>query len=303
MYVEVKENYDIKNLTSFKIGGRAEKLYFPKSQQELVFLLKTLNNPIILGNWSNVLISSNGIKGNVISTSKLNKIEINGQNIIAECGVKGPALSKFATEHELSGFEFMSGFPGSVGGNIYMNASAHNQCISDFLLSINVFDLERKEEITIDKKVLNFSYRTSVLQKKPYILLCAEFELPQEKKENILSAIQKNLAFRKTFQPNLTNPNAGSIFKNPEDMSAGKLLDSVGAKDFSFGGAKVWKKHANFIVNDSKNATSTDVLEIMYKMFTAVKDKYEICLRPEVKYYGEKTPREEYICNILYNQN
>lgn len=301
MYIEVKESYDVKNLTSFKIGGRVDKLYFPKNQNEFIYLLKTVHNPIILGNWSNVLISSKGIRGSVISTSKLINIEVDGTRINAECGVKGPKLAQIALENKLTGFEFMSGFPGSVGGNVYMNASAHSQSISDFLVRISVFDLEKKEVLTIDKKTLNFAYRTSILQKKPYILLSAEFELYQTEKVRIESFISKILNFRKASQPNLSIPNAGSVFKNPEDASAGLLLDKAGVKHFKSGDAAIWSKHANFIVNNG-NATSSDVLELMFKMYTAVNDKFKIRLCPEVKYFGEKTQREEDICNIMYNQ-
>lgn len=301
MYIEVKEDFSIKNLTTFKIGGRVKKLYYPNNQQEFVYLLKTLNSPIILGNWSNVLISSTGIIGNVICTSKLNRIEVDETKITAECGVKGPALAKVASENELSGFEFMAGFPGSVGGNIYMNASAHAQSISDFLVCIQVFDMSKKETLTIEKKVLDFAYRSSVLQRKPYILLSAEFDLKKTEKAQILGLIKRNLLFRKSYQPSLSKPNAGSIFRNPENESAGRLLDKSGVKHFQVGDAKIWKKHANFIVNTGE-ATSSDVLELMFQMYNAVKDKYKIRLEPEIKFFGEKTIREEYICNILYNQ-
>lgn len=301
MDIELKENYPIKNLTSFKIGGEVEKLYFPKTQQEFVYLLKTLDNPIIFGNWSNVLISSEGIKGNVISTAKLDKIEFRGTEIFADCGVKGPLLAQKALEHSLGGFEFMIGFPGSVGGNIYMNASAHAQSISDFLVSVCVWDKRKKEVLVLDKKALDFGYRTSVLQQKPYILLSAEFDLKKVKKEESEFLINRNLDFRKSFQPTLANPNAGSVFRNPENDSAGRLLDKAGVKDFQVGGAKVWGNHANFIVN-SGNATSTDVLELMLKMYEEVKNKYTVELSPEIKFFGVKSKREEEICNILYSQ-
>ncbi len=301
MYIEVKENFPVKNLTSFKIGGAVEKLYYPKNEQEFVYLLKTLNNPIVMGNWSNVLISSNGIRGNVISTAKLDKISVEGNNIIAECGVKGPKIAQVAVENGLGGFEFMSGFPGTIGGNVYMNASAHQQCISDYLLRVHVFDMNKKELLTIEKQTLNFAYRSSILQKKPYILISAEFELPKKEKQEMETFIQKIFSFRKANQPTLAVPNAGSIFKNPEDMSAGLLLDKAGVKNFSVGGAKIYDKHCNFIIN-SGNATSTDVLELMFKMYKSVLDKHKIKLYPEVRYFGEKSRREEEICNILYNQ-
>lgn len=300
MYIEVKENFSVKHLTSFKIGGEIDKLYFPKTQPEFIYLLKTLHAPVILGNWSNVLISTAGIKGNVICTSKLNNIEVKGTKLMAEAGVKGPLLAQVALQNELTGFEFMIGFPGSVGGNIYMNASAHSQCISDFLTNISVFDMNKKEVIDIDKQTLGFAYRTSLLQKMPYILISAEFDLKKSSAVQIEAAIKRNLDFRQANQPSLSIPNAGSIFKNPENDSAGALLDSIGAKEFKMGGAKVWANHANFIVN-ANNATSNDVLELMFKMYMAVKDKYQIRLKPEIRFFGEKTQREEDICSIMYS--
>lgn len=301
MDIELKKNCSVKNLTALKIGGEAENLYFPKSQQEFVHLLKTLHKPIIFGNWSNVLISSLGIEGDIISTAKLDKYEIRGTKVIADCGVKGPLLAQMVSEASLSGFEFMIAFPGSIGGNVYMNASAHGQCISDFLVSVCVFDMGKKEVLVLDKKDLGCDYRTSILQKKPYVLLSAEFDLKKVDKDEIQELISRNLEFRKIHQPTLATPNAGSVFKNPENDSAGRLLDKAGVKDFKVGGASVWDGHCNFIVN-SDNATSRDVLELMLKMHNAVKDKYTISLVPEVKYFGKKSKREEEICNILYSQ-
>lgn len=301
MDIEFKENYSLKNLTSFKIGGSAQRIYFPKTQQELIHLFKTLKNPLIFGQWSNVLISTHGIKGNVISTSKLDKIEIRGTKVLVDCGVKGPMLAQKTAESGLGGFEFMIGFPGSIGGNIYMNASAHAQYISDCLLSVCVFDTAKKEILTLAKKDLMFDYRHSILQKKPYIVLSAEFELKKTPKEQIEGLISRNLEFRKTHQPSLAQPNAGSVFKNPPNDSAGRLLDKAGVKGMSIGGASVWENHANFIVNNSE-ATSQDVLELMLKMFEEVKNKYTLELTPEIKFFGEKSKREVEICNILYKK-
>lgn len=300
MDVEVKENYSVKNLTSFKIGGEVEKLYFPKTQQEFIFLLKTLKNPLIFGNWSNVLISSNGLKGDVISTSKLVNFEFKGTKLFTDCGVKLAKLAQEACAKSLSGIEFMIGVPGSIGGAVYMNAGAHSQSVSDTLTSVCVFDTERQEVLVIEKKDMEFAYRTSVLQKKPYILLSAEFDLKKADKAQIEVLMKRNLDFRKSHQPSLAISSAGSVFRNPENDSAGRLLDKAGVKEFTEGGAKIWDNHANFIIN-SGNATSSNVLELMFKMYNAVKDKYTIELKPEIKYFGNKTKREEEICKI-YNQ-
>ena len=300
MNIEFKENYSIKNFTSFKIGGEVKRIFFPKNKEEFTYLLKTLDNPIIFGQWSNVLISSSGIKNDVISTAKMDGYEIDETKVIAMCGVKGPRLAQITSEQGLSGFEFMIGFPGSIGGNIYMNASAHTQAISDRLVAAEVFDVEKKETLVLKKEDLEFGYRTSILQRKNYILISAEFELEKSPKDRIKKLLARNLEFRKSYQPSLSNPNAGSIFKNPENDSAGRLLDKAGAKDFKVKGAQVWEKHANFIVNKDC-ATSFDVLSLMKKMKDLVEEKYTISLKPEIKYFGEMTPQEREIWEELWN--
>ena len=300
MQIEFKENYEIKKHTSFKIGGIVDKVWFPKNQKELVFLLSQLDDYILLGNCSNILFLSNGYEGNVILTTEMRKFEVNGTNVIADCGVKGPLLAQKTCENGLSGFEFMIGFPGSIGGEIFMNASCHGQCISDNLLRCCLFDKETKQVVYKDKNEMAFAYRSSILQGGKYILLGAEFELKKEKKENIQAQLDKNLAFRKKVQPSLAIPNAGSVFKNPINDSAGRLLDSIGAKSFENSGAKVWDNHANFIVNKG-NAKTEDILELMVKMFNAVKETYKIELKPEIIFIGNKTEKEEELCKIIYH--
>lgn len=299
MQIEFKENYEIKKHTSYKIGGKVNRVYLPKNKEELVFLLTDLEDYILLGNCSNVLFSSNGYKGNLILTTQMKNFEIDGTYVAADCGVKGPLLSQKACEASLSGFEFMIGFPGTIGGEVYMNASCHGQCISDNIIRCCLFDIERKEVIYKEKSEMGFEYRKSILQEGKYILLGAEFELEKASKEEIQARMDKNLAFRKDKQPSLACPNAGSVFKNPENDSAGRLLDSIGAKSFESERVMVFDKHANFIVNKG-NANSEDVLELMVKMFTAVKENYNIELKPEIIFIGDKTEKEEELCKMLY---
>lgn len=298
MNIEVIENFNAKNLTSFKVSGEIKRAFFPKNIEEFAFLLNELENPLILGNCSNVLISSYGYNGDVIFTSKCNKIEVNGTNIYVECGVKGPMASKIACENSLSGFEFMIGFPGSIGGEVYMNASAQKQAISDYLISAKVFDPEKKEILELSKKQLEFDYRSSICQRKNYVVLSANFELAEDSKENIDAKMQYNLDFRRNHQPSLSLPNCGSVFKNPQNDSAGRLLDNVGAKEFSFGGAKVWENHANFIINQN-SSTSEDILNLMLLMYNKVNEIHKIQLEPEVIYVGNNSETEEKIWKIL----
>lgn len=298
MVCEVKENYELKKHTTFKIGGCAKRAFFPTTTQEFTELLDTLENPIILGNCSNVLISSDGIEEDVILTTEMNSYEFSNNSLTALCGVKVPFLSKEAENKSLSGFEFMIGFPGTVGGAVYMNASAHSQAISDTFKSCKVYDINFKKVIELNKDEMKFGYRSSVLQEDNYILLEAKFELIPVKQEEITAIMQRNLEFRKGRQPGLSQPNAGSIFRNPPNDSAGRLLEKAGVKGLKLGGAQVWLGHANFIVN-AENATSKDVSLLMNKMYNEVKEKYTIELVPEVKFIGVKSKEEEEIWNTL----
>ena len=301
MQIEYRENYEIKKHTTFKIGGVVKRVWFPKNQQELNYLLKDLKNYVLLGNCSNILFSSNGYNGDVILTTEMRHYEINGTRIIADCGVKGPLLAQKACEASLSGFEFMIGFPGSIGGEIYMNASCHGQAISDCLIRCCLFDKEKKEIVYKEKSEMGFDYRKSILQGGKYILLGAEFELKKSNKEEIQALLDRNLTFRKDVQPNLATPNAGSVFKNPENDSAGRLLDKAGVKNFDLENVKVWDNHANFIINKG-NATSVEILELMVKMHNAVKESFTIDLTPEIIFIGDKTKKEEELCKILYQK-
>jgi UDP-N-acetylmuramate dehydrogenase len=228
----------------------------------------------------------------------MNNFSVENNRIYAECGVKVPMLAKTAEENSLSGMEFMIGFPGSIGGAVYMNASAHSQSISDTFVNCRIFDLEKKEIITLNKEEMKFGYRTSIMQSKQYVLLDANFELRIENKDEISSIMKRNLDFRKDRQPNLATPNAGSIFKNPANDSAGRLLEKAGVKGLKCGGASVWLGHANFIINDN-NATSKDVSNLMNKMYNMVKTKYTIELIPEVRFIGKKSKEEVELWNTM----
>lgn len=278
----VEENFDIKKLTSFKIGGKIAKMIFPETVDEFVMALQENVGAFVVGNLSNTLVSSDGFDGVVISTSKLNQIKIDDTRVTAGAGVRGPKLSQTVAEYGLSGLEFMIGFPGSVGGEVFMNAGANGQCVADVLKSAKVFCPE-KGLITLTD--LEFGYRTSVCQKKNYIVLEAEFELIQ--RDGVKEKMAENLAFRKSHQPSLVLPNCGSIFKNPEGNSAGRLLDECGVKGLEVGGVKVWENHANFIVNYN-DGTSKDVISLMREMQKRVKEKFDIELKPEIRFLGEE---------------
>ncbi len=286
----IEKNFDIKNYTTFKIGGKIDEVFFPDNVDDFVHLLQKYPNIPVLGNLSNTLISSSGYEGRVILTSKMDNITIDGTKVTADCGVKGPKLSQEVCSSGLSGLEFMIGFPGSVGGEVYMNASASGQCISDNLVSVLCYS--RKIGLrTYKKDEMGFDYRTSRCQRDDLVVLRAEFNLVPRNSEEIKKQMEENLDFRRKHQPSLVLPNCGSIFKNPAGNPAGRLLESVGAKEISIGGAHVWRNHSNFIVN-SGNGTSTDVLRLMTELKQRVKDMYNIDLEPEIKYLGNKSKEE-----------
>lgn len=296
----LQTDFDIKKSTTMKIGGKIARFYTPETIDEFVQIMQKEQKAFIAGNLSNVIVSSFGYDGAVISTKKLNKIQVDGNKIIADAGVRGTKLSKIALENGLSGMEFMIAFPGSIGGEVYMNAGAHGQEIASILKFAKIYS-PQDGLLELSNKELEFGYRTSICHKKNYSVLEVEFELLSKSRDEIQLKIDENLSFRKSKQPDLTIPNCGSTFKNPTGDSAGRLLDAVGVKGLKVGGMKVWENHANFIVNDGE-ATSLDALQLMFEMYKRVKEKFNIELKPEIIFLGGNNEKEVEICKILYQK-
>lgn len=296
----LQTDFDIKKSTTMKIGGKIARFYTPETIDEYVQIMQKEPKAFIAGNLSNVIVSSFGYDGAVISTKKLNKIQVDGNKIIAGAGVRGTKLSKIALENGLSGMEFMIAFPGSIGGEVYMNAGAHGQEIASILKFAKIYS-PQDGLLELSNKELEFGYRTSICHKKNYSVLEVEFELLSKSRDEIQLKIDENLSFRKSKQPDLTIPNCGSTFKNPTGDSAGRLLDAVGVKGLKVGGMKVWENHANFIVNDGE-ATSLDALQLMFEMYKRVKEKFNIELKPEIIFLGGNNEKEVEICKILYQK-
>jgi len=296
----LQTDFDIKKSTTMKIGGKIARFYTPETIDEFVQIMQKEPKAFIAGNLSNVIVSSFGYDGAVISTKKLNKIQVDGNKIIAGAGVRGTKLSKIALENGLSGMEFMIAFPGSIGGEVYMNAGAHGQEIASILKFAKIYS-PQDGLLELSNKELEFGYRTSICHKKNYSVLEVEFELLSKSRDEIQLKIDENLSFRKSKQPDLTIPNCGSTFKNPTGDSAGRLLDAVGVKGLKVGGMKVWENHANFIVNDGE-ATSLDALQLMFEMYKRVKEKFNIELKPEIIFLGGNNEKEVEICKILYQK-
>lgn len=300
--MQIIENYSIKNDSTFRIGGTIRKVALPDTVEELISLLKSSEYEIVLGNCSNVLFSSDFINKNIILTKNVSDYTINGAKVSVSAGTRGPIVAKECQKLGLTGFEFLVGFPGSFGGMIYMNASAHNQAIADTFVSARVFNVKTLEIETFSKEEMKFEYRKTAISSGNYIVLDAIFELKQGNQEQIDEIIKRNVEFRKNRQPSLKLGNAGSTFKNPENDSAGRLLDLCEFKGVKEGGAMVFENHANFVVNYD-NATSLDVLTLMNKMYSKVKEKYRIELQPEIKYIGDRGTQEYKLWEQITKEN
>ena len=290
-------NESLKKHTTYGIGGPADLMIFPKSKQDLVKVIEIINeNKIqltILGSGSNVLVSDNGIRGAVISLkNSLKQIEVDDNILYAECGTMLGKIVKHAVKNNLIGLENLNGVPGTLGGALIMNAGAWGGEISENLIHVEV--INSKSEIQkIQKKDLNFSYRQSSFNKDD-ILLSAKFNLQKADKDVIKDNFIEAQSGRKKSQP-LNKRSAGSLFKNPKNNSAGKLLDEAGLKGFSIGDAKISEKHANFFINDG-DASSRDMLMLIKKAHKEVKDKFNVNLSLEVKLMGFNEDEIEGLC-------
>lgn len=290
-------NESLKKHTTYGIGGPADLMIFPKSKQDLIKVIEIINEnkiPLtILGSGSNVLVSDNGIRGAVISLkNSLKQIEVDENILYAECGTMLGKIVKHAVKNNLIGLENLNGVPGTLGGALIMNAGAWGGEISENLIHVEV--INSKSEIQkIQKKDLNFSYRQSSFNKDD-ILLSAKFNLKKADKDIIKENFIEAQSGRKKSQP-LNKRSAGSLFKNPKNNSAGKLLDEAGLKGFSIGDAKISEKHANFFINDG-DATSKDMLMLIKKAHKEVKDKFNVNLSLEVKLMGFNEKEIEGLC-------
>lgn len=287
---KIYKDYEIKNITTFKVGGKVDYLIIPQDYDDIRLTLKFGRDndiPIyLMGNGSNLLISDSGIKGIVIRISKDNFIKKNIKNnlITAESGVPLYELISISLKNELSGLEYLHGIPGALGGIIAMNAGTDGCSISDFLKEIKVMD-SFGEIFTLPKEELGFSYRKSLIIEKKLIVLETLLELKKDKKENIFSTLKSKIIKRKKSQP-LTFPTAGCVFKNEGENKAGFLIEKAGCKGLRIGDAEVSTIHANFILNRG-NATFKDIISLMKIIRDRVYEKFNIILNPEIIIMGE----------------
>lgn len=289
-------NAPLARYTTLRVGGNADKLYQPASVEELANIVKELKHKgepwYVIGGGSNLLISSEGVRGSVIRTTGLTGIKILEPGLLeAEAGARLPHLARHAAQQGLSGLEFAVGIPGTVGGGVIMNAGAHGSSMSAILESALVLDTATGEITEMLPDQIKFEYRRCVLDPKQHVVLSAKFRMPQDEPEAIEARTRHNEEYRWKTQP-LGFPNAGSTFKNPfPDKTAGFLLDKSGVKDMKEGNAAVSSIHANFVINLG-NATSHEIVTLLKRMQASVADKFNIDLTPEWKTMGEFTEEE-----------
>ncbi len=286
--MEIKKNEPLKNHTSFKIGGPADEfaeVYNEEDIKELIEYAKGKGIPYtIIGNGSNLLVSDKGVRGLVIKLAKgFDRAEVKGDKIIAKAGILLSKLSNVALENELSGIEFASGIPGTLGGAIYMNAGAYGGEMKDVIKKVTY--LSGDEIKTAIDSELDFGYRHSRFSNTEDIVLSAEIQLKKGDKSEIRAKMDDFKDRRCSKQP-LSMPSAGSTFKRPDGYFAGKLIEDAGLKGKSIGGAQVSEKHSGFVVNTG-DATAQDVLDLIKYIQDTVYDKFGVKLETEVKMLGE----------------
>ncbi len=278
--------------TSFKIGGPADvfiKVDNIEELKEILDLSKKNQIPLtIIGNGSNLLVTDKGIRG---ITAKLNlkdieiKNENNKQIIKVEAGVPVGLLAQKLLKEEITGFEELSGIPGTIGGAVIMNAGAHGKELKDILKKVTAMDYNGNIHEFTNEECL-FSYRNSRFQKEKYIILQATLELEKGNSTEIKEKMDEYMQFRKEKQP-IEYPNAGSTFKRGEDFVTAKLIDEAGLKGYKVGGAQVSEKHAGFIVNVD-NATAKDVIELTDYIKEKIEEKFGKKINLEIQIIGEK---------------
>jgi len=278
----------MKKHTTYGIGGPAEIFVLPSNKEDLIKVFeisKEANQEInVIGSGSNLLVSDNGIKGVVICIKDcLKGLEVNNNTIYAECGVMLGKLVRESIKNNLKGLENLVGVPGTLGGALIMNAGAWGGEVSDCLKSVELLDTDN-QLITLLKSEIDFSYRSSSF-KNGSILLSAIFDLTLSDENLIKNQSQIAQFGRKDTQP-LNYRSAGSVFKNPsKDSPAGMLIDKAGLKGLTIGQAQISEKHANFFVNVG-DAKAEEMLALIKKAKSTVKDKFDIEMNLEVKLMG-----------------
>jgi UDP-N-acetylmuramate dehydrogenase len=279
---------EMKLYTTFKAGGKASILVTPESSNEIIKIKAICFEEnlecFLMGNGSNLLVSDKGYNGLIMKLgSGFEKCYVDGDVLYAQSGALLSKVTKIAATAGLSGLEFASGIPGSVGGAIYMNAGAYDGEIRDTLISARCIDKNGKI-VNLAKDDMEFSYRKSIFWHKDYVIIEGCFQLEPDNEDDILQRMRDFNKRRNEKQP-INLPSAGSTFKRPDGYYAGKLIEDAGLKGLTHGGASVSKLHAGFIVNDN-NATADEIIELIQIVTDKVHEKSGVTLEPEIRILG-----------------
>jgi UDP-N-acetylmuramate dehydrogenase len=288
--MKIKKNIPLSKFTTFRIGGNADFFSMPENQSDIITSLDFAKQRglkcFVMGGGANLLISDDGFRGMVISTMKLKKVKIDGVSVLAESGVSVDALNAKLIRHSLSGMEFSSGLPGSLGGSIYMNAKAYGSEFSGITEYVEIIN-EKLVPEKLFKTELEYAYKSSIFMKRSGIFIYRiALKLNKEDKKEISISCEKNKNDRK-IKGQFDYPSAGCIFKNSYDLGipTGKIIEELGLKGTSIGGAEVFSFHANFIINRN-NATATDVVKLIELIEKKVYEEKGIRLEREVQLLG-----------------
>ena len=282
----VRYDEPLKNHTTFKIGGNCIALIEPREVSDIVETIKICReNSIkffVIGNGSNLLVPDEGYNGVIIKLkSEFSTIQVEGEYLIVNSGAKLSEVYTVAYENSLTGFEFASGIPGTIGGAIYMNAGAYGGEMKDIVESVEVLDLDNFELRELKNEELEFSYRKSIIQRKNYIVTTIKLKLQKGNKEEI-NAVYEDLRERRNSKQPLNFGSAGSTFKRPEGHFASKLIEDAGLKGYHINDAWVSEKHSGFIVNKG-NASFKEVMELIEYVQKVVFEKFGVKLETEVR--------------------
>ena len=282
----VRYDEPLKNHTTFKIGGNCIALIEPKEVSDIIEAVKICrkNNIkfFVIGNGSNLLVPDEGYNGVIIKLkSEFSKIKVEGEYLIVNSGAKLSEVYTVAYENSLTGFEFASGIPGTIGGAIYMNAGAYGGEMKDIVESVEVLDLDNFELRELKNEELEFSYRKSIIQRRNYIVTTIKLKLQKGNKEEI-NAVYEDLRERRNSKQPLNFGSSGSTFKRPEGHFASKLIEDAGLKGYHINDAWVSEKHSGFVVNKG-NASYKEVMELIEYVQNVVFEKFGVKLETEVR--------------------
>lgn len=281
---------EMKKHTTFRIGGPADIIALPRDEEDVCTLISFCQQrdiPLfIFGMGSNLLVRDGGIRGIAIKLGEnLDAVEVMGEEINAQAGVKLSTLARIASFHSLSGLEFAEGIPGSLGGALVMNAGAYNGEMQAIVKEATAIGPDGDLKI-FKAEEMQFGYRRSIFQGNGFTVISARLKLVYGKRDEIENRMQEFARRREEKQP-LDKPSAGSTFKRPQGFYVGPMLEELGLKGFSIGGAQVSRKHAGFIVN-SGNATASDVIQLIAYIQQKARERFGVNLQTEIRVVGEE---------------